>query len=825
MPKTLLIGWDAADWEMIYPLMEKGLMPCLKKLMEGGVHGNIATLKPVLSPMLWTSIATGKRAYDHGIHGFVQVNPATAKIETVRVSQRKCKAVWNILNEANITTNVVNWWPSHPAEVVNGVYVSNRFHQGAPAIGKPWPLSKGVVSPLSWEAKLADLRLHPAELTLAHVLPFIEDAHELDPEKDPVLKPMMRVLAHACSIHNAATELMAKSEWEFMAVYQEAIDHFGHLAMKYHPPQLNGISDEDFAHYHNIMTAAYRFHDMMLQRLLELAGSDTNVVLLSDHGFHSGAQRVVDLPDVPAAPALEHRQFGVLVANGPDFKQGEKVFGASLLDITPTLLHLHGLPVGNDMEGKVLTQLFQRPNNASTIESWEQTKVVHANLESEIDGRAEQEVLQQLAEIGYVDLPEKEKQAYVRRELQYNLIQSLVDGQKWNEALAQARLFYKEQQDPRAAKLLLHIADQQHQSALFQQTLEELKNMLGAQHPDVLYFTGLQKLQEQEYKEALKCFLILEEAGALSTQLYARIAQGFYMGQKFETALDYIKMALQLEAENPLMLSLKAACFAELGQAERALEVYLSSVELQYFQPNAHYSIAKLWLHFNKKEEALSALQLCLKQAPKHQAAKALWHTLNENTTPTSNTPVFVVSGLPRSGTSMLMRVLQNGGVPLLTDDARSEDQHNPLGYFELEKVKQLPQDNSWMEQAQGKGIKVVSPLLRYLPEAFHYYIIRVKRPMLEILLSQEKMKGREADEVLRNFPFKMALDFEVEEKRLQHWLATQPNVQVLELEYRACIEHPAKAVQQIAAFLPVPFDVNLAAAGINASLYRNKLA
>jgi predicted AlkP superfamily phosphohydrolase/phosphomutase/tetratricopeptide (TPR) repeat protein len=825
MAKTLLIGWDAADWEVINPLLEQGLMPTLKRLISQGVHGNIATLQPALSPMLWTSIATGKRAYDHGIHGFVQVNPTTAKIESVRVSQRRCKAVWNILNEAGLTTNVVNWWPSHPAEVVNGVYVSNRFHQGAPPIGDPWPLSSGVVSPLSWEAKLADLRLHPAELTLAHIIPFIADAHLLDPEKDAVLKPLMRILAHACSIHNAATELMAKTEWDFMAVYQEAIDHFGHLAMKYHPPQLQGISDADFARYHNIITAAYRFHDMMLQRLLELAGPDTNVLLLSDHGFQSGAQRVAELPDVPAAPALEHRQFGVLVAQGPDVEKGKKIYGASLLDIAPTVLHLHGLPVGEDMEGKVLTSLLRNQHPAGYIESWEHTGVQPLLLERDADGTAEQEVLQQLAEIGYVELPEKEKQAYVKRELHYNLIQSLVDGEKWDQALTEAERFFTRHRDPRGAKLLLHIADQQHKTALFEETLKALTELIGVGHPDVLYFKGLQKLKAQAYKEALEYFLRLEGGGALSTQLYGRIAQGFYLAQKFETALSYVNKALDLEREHPQLLSLQAGCYMALNQTEKALEAYLSSIELQYFQPLAHYNIAKLWLQLNREEEAVKALQLCVQQAPKHAAAHALLSSIQAGGGGTEHDPIIVVSGLPRSGTSMLMRLLHKGGIPVLTDSNRAEDAHNPLGYFEFDLVKQLPQDNSWVGQACGKAIKVVSPLLRYLPDQYPYYMLHIKRPMLEILVSQEKMKGRKVEEVLKNFPFKMALDFEAEEKRTRTWLNAQPNVKVLELDYQECIADPARTVEQIAAFLPLPLDQAEAKLGINTSLYRNKLA
>lgn len=100
--KTLIIGWDAADWQVIDPLLEAGEMPTLKSLMSRGVRGNLATLQPVLSPLLWTSIATGKPAHEHGILGFVQAGNEPEEIIPVRADNRKAKAFWNLLNEADL---------------------------------------------------------------------------------------------------------------------------------------------------------------------------------------------------------------------------------------------------------------------------------------------------------------------------------------------------------------------------------------------------------------------------------------------------------------------------------------------------------------------------------------------------------------------------------------------------------------------------------------------------------------------------------------------------------------------------------------------------
>ena len=145
LSKVLLIGWDAADWKVITPLMDAGKMPNLERLVSQGVMGNLSTLYPILSPMLWTSIATGKRAYKHCIHGFVEPDPKSGWVRPITNLGRKCKAIWNILNQNGLRSNVVGWWPSHPAEPINGVMVSDYYQKVTAPIDMPWDMRPGTV--------------------------------------------------------------------------------------------------------------------------------------------------------------------------------------------------------------------------------------------------------------------------------------------------------------------------------------------------------------------------------------------------------------------------------------------------------------------------------------------------------------------------------------------------------------------------------------------------------------------------------------------------------------------------------------------------------
>ena len=157
-----------------------------------------------------------------------------------------------------------------------------------------------------------------------------------------------------------------------MAVYYDAIDHAGHLFMPYYPPRLPGVSEEDFELYRDVIDGVYCFQDMMLGRLIELAGPDTAFLVLSDHGFQAGHRRPGGDFEMSVEKAIEwHRSHGMLAMAGPGIRHDELVFGAGLLDVAPTVLTLLGLPVGKDMQGRVLAEAFDRPVEPAAIETWD----------------------------------------------------------------------------------------------------------------------------------------------------------------------------------------------------------------------------------------------------------------------------------------------------------------------------------------------------------------------------------------------------------------------------------------------------------------------
>jgi len=449
MSKLLLIGWDAADWKVITPLMDEGKMPNLQKLVERGVMGNITTLYPVLSPMLWTTIATGKRPFKHGILGFSEPTPQGDGVQPITNLSRKTRALWNIANLEGKKANVIGWWPSHPAEPIDGVMISNHFQKIAGKLEDPWSMRPGTVHPQSLAKDIAPYRIHPQELTAAHVGPFVPEFEKVDQEKDKRLESVAKIIAECSSVHAAATAVMQLEPWDLMCVYYDAIDHFGHGFMRYHPPQMEDVSDEDFELYKGVVESGYRYHDMMLGALVALAGEDTTIMLCSDHGFHPDHLRPSSIPIEPAGPAVQHRDHGIFVISGPGVKSDERLYGVSLLDITPTVLHAMGLPVGKDMDGRPLVNAFNDGREVEWIDSWDDVEGEDGAhpADMSMDPMEAKESMDQLVALGYIDPPNEDIEQAVKetvRELDYNKARSYMSANLHMEAVPVLRALAEE---------------------------------------------------------------------------------------------------------------------------------------------------------------------------------------------------------------------------------------------------------------------------------------------------------------------------------------------------------------------------------------------
>ena len=185
---------------------------------------------------------------------------------------------------------------------------------------------------------------------------------------------------------------------------------------------------------------------------------------------------------------------------------------------------------------------------------------------------------------------------------------------------------------------------------------------------------------------------------------------------------------------------------------------------------------------------------------------------------------VYIVSGLPRSGTSMMMKMLEAGGIPPMIDEIREADRDNPKGYYEFERVKKLDKgDTSWVADAVGKVVKVISALLKNLPPDYEYRVVFIRRNMDEILASQRKMLVNRGEDSDKMDDAQMAELFKKHLAATDKWLQEQDNFQVLDVNYSDILSDPMTQVQKINVFLGGKLDVAAMAGQVDPELYRNR--
>jgi predicted AlkP superfamily phosphohydrolase/phosphomutase len=360
--RVLLIAWDSADWNLINPLIARGELPALASLIDQGVMGKLASLHPIAPIITWTTIATGKTPDKHGILGTLEA--ASGGLHPVTGKSRRANALWQMTSEAQLPTHVTGWFGADPAEEINGVFAASGYAaSSAPGLES--------VSPPSLHKTLAALRMHPSEVDPGALLSFVPRAREIDQRYDDRLSRIAHGLSVCCSIHNAATWALEHQPWKFAAVYYNAIGAFSQVFMPYRAPRMRTIGETEFEIYRDVVDGIYRFHDHLLARLIDLAGDETAIVLVSGNGFESADRRPERTDTGFKKPSAWFTHQGIVCMRGPGIRKDELIRGANIADIAPTVLTLLGLPVGEDMDGKPILDAFEKIPTVDCIASWE----------------------------------------------------------------------------------------------------------------------------------------------------------------------------------------------------------------------------------------------------------------------------------------------------------------------------------------------------------------------------------------------------------------------------------------------------------------------
>ncbi len=682
--RAVVIGIDSADWRIIDALAAEGEMPNLMSLRERGVSGPLETLNDIaLSPVIWTSMATGKTAAKHGITWFMVDQPDGTRVP-VRSTNRKTAAVWNILAANDLSSAVVGWWATYPAEEVGeGAIVSDAlgFHGfGSTARGGD-DLRKTY--PSSMFAEVDALVPPDQQVSSEFVRRFVHISEEdyrdemFDPARFPKRNPfnpihLFQQYAVTAMGYTAISEkLLEERNDDLFMVYFEQVDSFSHLFMKYAPPRREGIDEEEFERYRDVVHEWYLYQDELLGRLLAKIDLETTAVfIVSDHGFKSGERRIKsgEVIDIKKAH-LDHETDGVFLAAGPHIPRGGEISGASVLDLTPTLLHYLGLPIGKDMAGKVLVDTFDAEFQAdhpiryvSTHEKGDRSRL--AADATPVEAGSQGEVEDGLRALGYIGDADEERAGdtdapaeQTSPEIHNNMGRILLrDGEhekalgEFNKALALnpnnaeallnisaihqgqgkndiAQHFIQRALavDPNSVGALAQLAEIRRDEGDLAEAIRLFAEALAIDDSHPFLFQGIGDVLQRngQYEQAVQAFKNVLALEPDSFKARYNLSVTYTNMGRVDEAIAICEEALELSPKNPEAPAARnnlGAIYLSRGENELALEHFEAALKAAPFNLESRYNAALLYMEQGRTDEAIERLEEAAKLQPNHES-------------------------------------------------------------------------------------------------------------------------------------------------------------------------------------------------------------
>jgi tetratricopeptide (TPR) repeat protein len=407
--RVIVLGLDGLDPATVDLLMSEGKLPHFAKMRQEGAYAPLESAKPLLSPVVWTTIATGKLPQQHGIGHFVAIKQDTGEQLPVTSRMRRVKALWNILSDAKRTVSVVGWWATWPPEPVRGSVVSDHFayhflfDQGLRGESEGGPKTY----PPELEKTLAPLVKRPQDLTPADAAPFVNvDPAEWNRPFDlsDDLSSFKWALAAAETYSAIGLRQWKTEKPDTLFVYIEATDSVAHLyGHLFRAKGLGGELAEQQKRFGQAVEQMYLRADRLVGQFMDAMDRRTTLVVLSDHGFELGA-----LPadpsttrDMRRVSEIYHRLHGVLYLYGNRVKRYGKPQQPTIRDIAPTVLALNGVAPAADMPGRVLTEALD-VTVPPRVPTYETGAGELASSAPEADPRVDAEAVKRLQSLGYI---------------------------------------------------------------------------------------------------------------------------------------------------------------------------------------------------------------------------------------------------------------------------------------------------------------------------------------------------------------------------------------------------------------------------------------
>ncbi|MCZ6779434.1 MAG: alkaline phosphatase family protein [Acidobacteria bacterium] len=371
----IFIGLDGADWLFMKPLLAAGKLPALADLISRGARAQLRSARPLLSPLLWTSMVTGVSPDRHGIVDFTVYDPAIQDRTPISSGARRRPALWNVLTGYGLHGAWIGWWATWPAEPVAGLMVSDQVSYSLFALDDAGSSSHKVFPAPAWR-EVRKRIISGGDVPWNDLRRFarLTDADVTDLEARPALKPgqefedrlehLRQILASTRTYHALALWAREVLQPDLLAVYYQGIDEVSHRFMHYASPVRMEVPPDEVARFGKTVEEFYRYQDKLLGELIAgrnpgSPGREPVVLVVSDHGFLSGEARPLRPADEFEGGAADwHRLHGIFILAGPGVRKAD-LGSVSIYDLFPTLLYLCGIPVPEGLPGRALLEALE----------------------------------------------------------------------------------------------------------------------------------------------------------------------------------------------------------------------------------------------------------------------------------------------------------------------------------------------------------------------------------------------------------------------------------------------------------------------------------
>ena len=580
--KILFIGLDGGEWDILNPLMQAGKLPNLKKLKENGSSGKLLTINPSLSPIVWTSIATGKKPEKHGIMDFLAIDERTGKKVPVTSNLRKAKSLWNILGNFGIRTGIIGWWATWPAEKINGYIITDRIAYQLFGITSRIESEKGKTYPPELYSQIVPIIVKPEQVMWDDIKRFFGPATTMQSfsgEKNKLLEDLETLYASSETYKNIFLSLDEKEGLDFSAVYFEGTDTIAHLFMRYRKPQIAGVTDDEIKAFGDTVDSYYEYIDGIVGEILNRKSEDWTIVICSDHGFKTGSLRPTSYDariDLGRA-AQWHGRYGIFIISGKNIKKGAFVEDGRILDLFPTVLALYGLPVGADMDGRVLTEVlepeFLKDHPVKFINSYEEELEIAA-LRSPVESDIDQDIKEKLRSLGYISADS--------------------DNSFNNRGL-----------------VLMGKGDFDGAIEQFQKAIS-----LNPRFTAAMINLGSAKMQKQELDDAIGIFEKVLQVEPDNIEVENLVGNAYMEKGDYRSAEDHFKKALSTEPLNADILNSLGILYEKEGRLDEAIDEYAKTIKIDPNFAEGYNNIGNIWKAKGREDEAIQWYRKAIEADP-----------------------------------------------------------------------------------------------------------------------------------------------------------------------------------------------------------------